>query len=163
MTDSLMTVEDVAKYLKVEESTIYTWANQEKIPAIKISHFWRFKKGSIDQWLEEGSLHKTKGKRMEKNRKTVGEIESILAQHREELKERYKVKEIGIFGSYVRGEQNEKSDLDILVDFTETIGLKFIELAEFLETILGMKVDLVSKGAIKPERWKHIENDLVYV
>ena len=163
MADSLMTVEEVAKYLKVEESTIYTWANQGKIPAIKISHFWRFKKEDIDKWLEEGSLHKTKDKGMEKNRKTVGEIEAILTQHKEELKERYKVKKIGIFGSYVRGEQNEKSDLDILVDFKESIGLEFIELAEFLETILGMKVDLVSKGAIKPERWKYIENDLIYV
>ncbi len=160
MADSLMTVEDVAEYLKVEESTIYTWANQGKIPALKISHFWRFKREDIDKWLEEGCL--CKGKRMVK--KTRRKIENILAQHREELKEKYKVEEIGIFGSYVRGDQNEKSDLDILVDFKEaTIGLEFIELAEFLETILGMKVDLVSKGAIKPNRWKYIEKDLIYV
>lgn len=51
MADSLMTVEEVAKYLKVEESTVYTWPEQGKIPAIKIGGFWRFKKGGIDKWL----------------------------------------------------------------------------------------------------------------
>lgn len=95
--------------------------------------------------------------------KTVDEIKSILAQHKEELRDRYKVKEIGIFGSYIRGEQREKSDLDILVEFEEPIGLEFIELAEFLESILELKVDLVSKGAVKSNRWKYIEEDLIYV
>lgn len=95
--------------------------------------------------------------------KTLDEIKNILAQHKKELADRYKVKEIGIFGSYIRGEQEEKSDLDILVEFEEPIGLEFIELAEFLESILGVKVDLVSKGAVKPNRWKYIEEELVYV
>ncbi|PIU56097.1 MAG: nucleotidyltransferase [Chloroflexi bacterium CG07_land_8_20_14_0_80_45_17] len=95
--------------------------------------------------------------------KTVDEIKSILAQHKEELRDRYKVKEIGIFGSYIRGEQREKSDLDILVEFEKPIGLEFIELAEFLESILEVKVDLVSKGAVKSNRWKYIEEDLIYV
>ena len=95
--------------------------------------------------------------------KTVDEIKSILAQHKEELRDRYKVKEIGIFGSYIRGEQREKSDLDILVEFEKPIGLEFIELAEFLESLLEVKVDLVSKGAVKPNRWRYIEKDLIYV
>ena len=95
--------------------------------------------------------------------KTLDEIKNILAQHKEELRQKYKVKEIGIFGSYVRGEQKRKSDVDILVEFKEPIGLEFIELAEFLESILEVKVDLVSKGAIKPNRWRYIEEDLIYV
>lgn len=95
--------------------------------------------------------------------KTLKEIKKILIQHKKELADRYKVKEIGIFGSYVRGEGKDKSDLDILVEFNGPIGLKFIELAEFLENILGVKIDLVSKGAIKPNRWKYIEEELVYV
>jgi len=53
MTDSLMTVEEVAKYLKVEQSTIYTWAKEGKIPGIKIGRFWRFKEEDIDKWLEQ--------------------------------------------------------------------------------------------------------------
>ena len=95
--------------------------------------------------------------------KTLDEIKSVLAQHKEELADKYKVSQIGVFGSYIRGEQGEKSDVDILVEFKEPIGLKFTELAEFLESILGVKVDLVSKGAVKPNRWKYIEEDLIYV
>ena len=98
-----------------------------------------------------------------KTMKTLDEIKSVLAQYKEELADRYKVSRIGIFGSYIRGEQREKSDLDILVEFREPIGLEFIELAEFLENILGVKVDLVSKGAVKPNRWRYIEKDLIYV
>lgn len=100
---------------------------------------------------------------MKKNMKTLDEIKSILAQHKKELVDRYKVKEIGIFGSYVKGEEKGKSDVDILVEFEEPIGLKFIELAEFLESILEIKVDLVSKGAVKPNRWRYIKEDLIYV
>jgi len=95
--------------------------------------------------------------------KTLDEIKNILTQHKEELVDRYKVKEIGIFGSYIRGEQEGESDVDILVEFKEPIGLKFTELAEFLESILGVKVDLVSKGAVKPNRWRYIKEDLIYV
>jgi len=95
--------------------------------------------------------------------KTLDEIKSVLAQHKEELADKYKVSQIGVFGSYIRGEQGEKSDVDILVEFKEPIGLKFTELAEFLESILGVKVDLVSKGAVKPNRWKYIEEGLIYV
>jgi len=95
--------------------------------------------------------------------KTLDEIKSVLVQHKEELVDKYKVTEIGIFGSYVRGEQEEKSDLDVLVEFKEPIGLEFVELAEFLESILEIKVDLVSKGAVKPNRWRYIEEDLIYV
>ena len=95
--------------------------------------------------------------------KMLDEIKNILAQHKEELRRKYKVKEIGIFGSYIRGEQRKKSDVDILVEFKEPIGLEFIELAEFLENILEVKVDLVSKGAIKPNRRRYIEEDLIYV
>lgn len=49
----IMTVEDVAKYLKIDESTVYLWAQRGKLPAIKIGRFWRFKKEDIDKWLEE--------------------------------------------------------------------------------------------------------------
>lgn len=95
--------------------------------------------------------------------KPLRETIEIIKEHKRELEGRFKVKEIGIFGSYVRGEQKEGSDLDVLVNFEEPIGLEFVELAEFLESILGEKIDLVSKGAVRPNRWKYIEEDLIYV
>lgn len=95
--------------------------------------------------------------------RTLEEIKNILAEYREELKEKYKVQKIGIFGSYVRGEQNNKSDLDFLVEFEVPVGFEFIHLADFLEKILGIKVDLTTQDAIKPNRWKYIKEDLIYV
>lgn len=94
--------------------------------------------------------------------KSVEEIKGIIRQHRKELEEKYKVKSIAIFGSYARAEQNEKSDVDILVEFSEPVGFLFFHLADYLEQILGVKVDLVTYDAIKPNRRKYIMKDLIY-
>ena len=96
--------------------------------------------------------------------KTLQEIKEILARHKREIKEKYMVKEIGVFGSYLRGEHNKKSDIDILVEFYEVPGLlKFIELEEYLEELLGVKVDLVRKGAIREELKRKILDEVVLV
>jgi predicted nucleotidyltransferase len=96
--------------------------------------------------------------------KSVADIKSIIQQHRSELKDRYFVQEIGIFGSYVRGEQSEKSDIDILVELEKPVGFfKFLELEEFLEDLLGLKVDLVTRKALKPVIGRYILDELVPV
>jgi predicted nucleotidyltransferase len=95
--------------------------------------------------------------------KTIEEIKKILREHKKELKKKYKVKDIGIFGSYVRGDAQEMSDVDILVEFEEPVGFEFIHLADFLEEILGTEVDLTTKDSIKPNRWHYIKEDLIYV
>jgi len=82
------------------------------------------------------------------------ELSRILSKLKEllpVLSDRYKVQELGVFGSYVRHEQHYESDLDILVTFSDTPGLlKFIELENYLSDAFGVKVDLVMKDALKP-------------
>ncbi|SRR5579885_1454844 len=96
--------------------------------------------------------------------KTLDEIKNVLKSHKEELREKYKVKEIGIFGSYIRGEQKESSDLDILVEYETVPGLfKFLELEIYLEELLGTKVDLVRKQAIKSRLKDLILKEVVYL
>jgi hypothetical protein len=96
-------------------------------------------------------------------RKVLKEIEKILKENKPILAERFKVKEIGIFGSLVRGEEKRKSDGDILVEFYKPIGFfKFLELEEYLEKIVGRKVDLVSKKALKPRIGKHILDEVIF-
>lgn len=86
----------------------------------------------------------------------------ILRQHLPEIKEKYSVSYLGIFGSYIRGEQTINSDLDVLVEFDETPGLlKYIELEYYLSDLLGVKVDLVTKTGLKPIVGKHILNEVV--
>lgn len=90
------------------------------------------------------------------------EQREVIRQHRQELEDRFKVKSIAIFGSYARGDANEGSDIDILVEFTEPVGILFIHLADFLEDILGVRVDMITSDAIKPNRRKYVMENLVY-
>ena len=94
--------------------------------------------------------------------KTRKEIEETLKKYKPFLREKFKVKEIGIFGSYVRGEESDKSDVDVLVTFDETIGWEFIDLKDFLEEILGKAVDLVTVNALKPQLRDEILKEVVY-
>jgi uncharacterized protein len=77
------------------------------------------------------------------------DIEKILSAHKKFLGSRFHVTNIGVFGSYVRGEQTDKSDVDILVELSEPIGWEYVDLKEFLEEILGKPVDLVTRNALK--------------
>jgi len=97
-------------------------------------------------------------------KKSIEEIKRIIQQHKKEMKEKYGVKEIGIFGSLVRGEMKEESDVDILVEFEKPIGFfKFLELEEYLSNLIGRKVDLVSKKALKSHIGKYILEEVITV
>ncbi|MBI3195545.1 MAG: nucleotidyltransferase family protein [Ignavibacteriae bacterium] len=88
----------------------------------------------------------------------------IIKNHREELVKRYKIKEIGIFGSFVRGEQNRRSDVDVLVDYTKVPDLfEFINLELYLEKLLEKRVDLIDKEGIRPELKEIILGEVVYL
>jgi uncharacterized protein len=83
--------------------------------------------------------------------KTIDKIKNTIHENKNYLSDKFKVKSISVFGSYLRGEQKKDSDLDILVEFNETIDLfQFIKLENYLAEILGCKVDLVMKDALKP-------------
>ncbi len=94
--------------------------------------------------------------------KKQNQIEEKLKRYKPFLKEEFKVKEIGVFGSYVRGEESKESDVDILVEFYKPIGWEFIDLKEFLEGILGKRVDLVTVKALKPQLKDNILKEVVY-
>ena len=91
-------------------------------------------------------------------------ILEILKRHKRELKKEFSVKQIGLFGSYARGEEKKKSDVDILVDFSETPNLfDFVELRNKLTALIGKKVDLVPKSALKPRIGRNILRETVFV
>ncbi|MHB1381620.1 MAG: nucleotidyltransferase family protein [Thermoleophilia bacterium] len=94
---------------------------------------------------------------------TKEEILEILEKASTELAERYGISYIALFGSYARGEQSEDSDVDILVEIAPSIGLRFVEVAEYLEQLLGVRVELVSTRAIKPRYMNAISEDLIDV
>jgi predicted nucleotidyltransferase len=96
-------------------------------------------------------------------KKTREEILALLSKNKYLLENRYKVRRMALFGSYARGDQKAESDVDILVDIDPSVGLEFVTLAEQIEELLGLPVELVSRRAIKPNKLKYIEQDLVYV
>ena len=94
---------------------------------------------------------------------TLDEIKSILVNNKSRLSDQFGLTELAVFGSYSRNDQNEESDIDILVDFAKPVGLEFIDLAIELEKLLGIKVDLVSKNGIKPRYFEFVKEELIYV
>lgn len=94
----------------------------------------------------------------------TADIRAKLAADLTYLRSEYNVDEIGIFGSFVRGEATDTSDIDILVSFARPVGMfKFLALEEHLTTLLGTEVDLVSKKALKPFIGAQILKEVVAV
>jgi len=92
-------------------------------------------------------------------------IKEKIEKNKPEIAEKFFVKEIGLFGSYVRNEQTPKSDLDVLVDFYKPIGWDVVDLQDYLQKLLGVKVDLVlKKGLIRNKKlWKLVKQEVLYV
>lgn len=90
-------------------------------------------------------------------------IKADLSSVKDELSNRFGVSAIGLFGSVTRDDFTETSDIDILVDFSRPIGMDFFTLADYLESRLKRKVDLITREGIKPRYFEAIKQDLVYV
>ncbi len=90
---------------------------------------------------------------------------AILRQHLPELRTRWGVRFLGVFGSYVRGEQRARSDLDLLVEFDERplTLFQFIALENYLSDRLGVKVDLIERGTLKPAIGRRILEEVVSI
>ena len=94
---------------------------------------------------------------------TTKQIIEILRAKRPQLEKKYPISELAVFGSYARGDYNEASDIDILVDFNDRIGIGFISLAHELEDLFHKKVDLVSRKGIKKRYLPFVEKNLIHV
>jgi len=93
----------------------------------------------------------------------LSQIQNTLKKMKPELTAKYSVNSIGLFGSVVRNDFNENSDIDVIVDFSKPIGIEFIDLANYLEKVFKRKIDLVSKKGIKERYFREIEGEIIYV
>jgi hypothetical protein len=94
----------------------------------------------------------------------LDEVKKILQTHKGELNRKYGVTEIGVFGSYAKNEQDEASDLDVLVEFNKAIDLlTFVNLKNYLSSLLQTNVDLVMKRALKPKIGQRILQEVVEI
>lgn len=90
-------------------------------------------------------------------------VKDVLTRLKPDLVKRYPIASIGLFGSIVRDDFTAESDVDIIVDFNDRIGIEFVTLADELEAKLNYKVDLVSRGGIKQKYLDMIDPQIIYV
>ena len=96
--------------------------------------------------------------------KTLIEIQNILTEIKSQLTDEYHISQLGIFGSYARGDYNSASDIDILVEYAQKPSLfDLIELQNYLSDRLQMKVDLVTKDGLKPQIKEKILAEVIYL
>lgn len=98
--------------------------------------------------------------------KTVAEIKKILNDNMSLLREKCQIRQIGIFGSYLKNEQTDESDLDLLVEFendSQISLIDYIRIENLLTDLLGVKVDLVEKSALKPRIGKRVLQEVSYL
>ncbi len=94
----------------------------------------------------------------------IAKAKKLITAQKPELIRKYHIRSLGIFGSYVRGEQTKKSDLDVLVEFSKTPTLfEFIGMKNDLSDLMGLKVDLVMKSALKKNIRPRILREVVAV
>ena len=122
---------------------------------------WR---NEFDSILSNANYQTNSTLNMKSEMKTIEEIEKLITYNKKEFYEKYGLITIGIFGSYSRGEQNTDSDLDLLVEVQRPMGfVKFMRLENHLSQLLGVKVDMVTKKALKPHIGKRILQEVQYV
>ncbi|NES23852.1 MAG: nucleotidyltransferase family protein [Symploca sp. SIO3E6] len=94
----------------------------------------------------------------------LNEVKQFLIDYKPIIQEKYQITELGIFGSYVRGEQTEESDLDVLIDYYQAPSLlDIVDLEFYLSDHLGIKVDVVTKKGLKPKIKENILAEVIYV
>jgi hypothetical protein len=90
-------------------------------------------------------------------------IKNSLSALKPEMQQRFFVNSIGLFGSVVRDDFKVSSDVDIIVDFTRPVGIEFVDLANFIESKLNKKINLVSRTGVQKKYFEQIESQIVYV
>ena len=93
----------------------------------------------------------------------LSSVKQMLLQLKPVLREKYFVNSIGLFGSIVRDDFTNKSDIDIIVEFSKPVGIEFIDLANYMEVKLKKKVDLVSRNGVKEKYFHQIKSEIIYV
>jgi uncharacterized protein len=93
---------------------------------------------------------------------SLEQILAILRQHKPALQRKYPLAKLGVFGSYARGQAHESSDIDIVVEINGPMGLSFVAMANEIESLLGIKTDVVPLRSIKEAYRASVEKDIVY-
>ncbi len=153
--DRWMSVADVAAYLGIRRGTVYKWVERLGLPARKVGRLLKFRRAEVDEWVERRSA----GAR--KPRPGHGLLERLRAAA-PEMKEKFGVRRIGVFGSAARGEAGPESDVDVLVEFDDPAFDRYMELKFYLEGLFGRPCDLVLDESLKKNLRESVHREVLY-
>lgn len=150
-----MSVADVAAYLGIRRGTVYKWVERRGLPARKAGRLLKFRRSEVDNWVENGPAKL--GEPVEGHR--------LLRQLRAaapEMKERFGVRKIGVFGSAARGDAGPESDVDVLVEFEDPAFDRYMDLKFYLEDLFGRPCDLVLEESLKEGLRGSVMGEVLY-
>lgn len=156
MTDERwLSVDDVAAHLGIRRGTVYKWVERLALPARKVGRLLKFKRSEIDAWVERRSAGAEKP---QQEHRLLEQLRAAVP----EMKERFGVKRIGVFGSAARGEAGPESDVDVLVEFEDPAFDRYMELKFYLEDLFGRPCDLVIEESLKESLRRSVLGEVLY-
>jgi len=153
--DRWLSVDDVAAYLGIRRGTVYKWVERLGLPARKVGRLLKFRRSEIDAWVEKRAAG---ARKPEKGHRLLQQLREAVP----EMKERFGVKKIGVFGSAARGEAGPESDVDILVEFDDPAFDRYMDLKFYLEDLFGRPCDLVLDESLKDSLRESVNREVLY-
>jgi uncharacterized protein len=153
--DRWMSVDDIAAYLGIRRGTAYKWVERLGLPARKVGRLLKFKRSEVDAWVEMRSAGAGKP---QQGHRLLDQLRAAVP----EMKERFGVKRIGVFGSAARGEAGPESDVDVLVEFEDPAFDRYMDLKFYLEDLFGRPCDLVLEESLKDSLRESVRGEVLY-
>jgi len=148
-------VDDVAAYLGIKRGTVYKWVARYGLPARKVGRLLKFRREDIDLWMESRRTGAAPGE-------SGARYLRLLREAAPEIKRRFGVRSIGLFGSAARGEAGPDSDVDVLVEFEAPTFDRYMDLKFHLEDLFGRPCDLVLADSLKEGVRRAALSEVVY-
>ena len=168
--DLFYTPEEIARALKVSPETVRLRLRRGELEGMRFGRSWRIPRKEALRLLGEETLEELAGGSVKAGAGSgqpdaLDEIRARLARHQDELRRRFGVRVVGVFGSYARGEADPASDVDLLVALERPLGWELVDVKAYLEEALGRPVDLVTQGSLRksPRLRREVEEALIRV
>jgi excisionase family DNA binding protein len=150
-----LSVDDVAAYLGIRRGTVYKWVERSGLPSRKVGRLLKFRRAEVDAWVERRSAG---ARQPQQGHRLLDQLRAATP----EMRQRFGVRKIGVFGSAARGEAGPESDVDVLVEFEDPAFDRYMDLKFFLEELFGRPCDLVIEESLKEELRGSVLKEVLY-
>ncbi len=171
------TPEEIARVLRVSAETVRQKLRRGELAGVRFGRSWRIPRREALRLLGPetvAAIEEASRRNSAPNESAVpdrgstlpeDDLRQLLARHQDELRQKFGVRVLGIFGSYARGEAGPTSDVDLLIELERPLGWELVDVKTYLEGLLGRRVDLITLGALRkrPRLKRAIQENLLRV